>query len=123
MAYRDAAGIQPGSAIFNTTAPALIATNPVQEGSIKCWAAHGASSSLISTSLVKITARATAPIATASGTGTMTPNPNNSTVTRVSSPTLSASSTLSTTTGTGAASQVTGLGFVAGLAGIAAMVL
>jgi len=123
MAYRDAAGTQPGSAIFNTTAPALIATNPVQEGSIKCWAAHGASSSLISTSLATITARGTAPIATVSGTGAVTLSPSNATVTRVSSATLSASSTLSTSTGTGAASQVTGLGFMAGLAGIAAMVL
>ncbi|KAF2252971.1 hypothetical protein BU26DRAFT_515365 [Trematosphaeria pertusa] len=36
QAYKDAAGTQKGSAEFTFASPALISTNPVQEGSILC---------------------------------------------------------------------------------------
>lgn len=36
QAFRDTSGSQPGSAIFTYANPALIATNPVQEKSIRC---------------------------------------------------------------------------------------
>ncbi|KAF1959148.1 hypothetical protein CC80DRAFT_502215 [Byssothecium circinans] len=38
QAYKDAAGQEKGSAQFNQSTPALISTNPVQIGSIKCAA-------------------------------------------------------------------------------------
>lgn len=41
-AYKDAEGTQPGSAEFTSDKPALIATNPVQEGSILCVGGSGA---------------------------------------------------------------------------------
>ncbi len=36
QAFKDAAGTQLGSALFSYASPALIATNPVEEGSIRC---------------------------------------------------------------------------------------
>ncbi|TVY39508.1 hypothetical protein LSUB1_G005469, partial [Lachnellula subtilissima] len=36
-AYKDAAGVQPGSAPFNATEPALLSTNLVDVSSVLCY--------------------------------------------------------------------------------------
>ncbi|ORY08192.1 hypothetical protein BCR34DRAFT_570044 [Clohesyomyces aquaticus] len=98
-AYKDAAGTDPGSAFFNSTTDALIATNPVQEGSIRCNSnANGGGVSLSSRS----TTLSTAAVSVVASTGTALPIPTgNATISGTRVPTV----TPSGTTGAGAPNQ------------------
>lgn len=80
QAFADAEGTQKGSAEFTIDDPALIATNPVQEGSIQCSAGDGEGDSEGSTTLGTVTASAT-------GTGSGSSPTGNATVTVSQTPT------------------------------------
>ncbi|KAF2682394.1 hypothetical protein K458DRAFT_488648 [Lentithecium fluviatile CBS 122367] len=91
QAFKDAEGKDPGSAKFTQAKPALIATNPVQEGSIKCILVDGSgSSSGVTTSTTLITATGTG---TGTGTGIPAPTGGNSTVSVTGTPTQPGSPT------------------------------
>ncbi|KAF2281332.1 uncharacterized protein EI97DRAFT_497951 [Westerdykella ornata] len=64
--FKDAAGQVPGSAKFTFASPALIATNPVQEGSIRCDV--GAAPASSSTGETQSVTTVVSPV-TATGTG------------------------------------------------------
>ncbi|KAF2467500.1 uncharacterized protein BDR25DRAFT_395261 [Lindgomyces ingoldianus] len=85
LAYKDAEGTDRGSAVFTFATPALISTNPVQEGSIRCNSTGGPenkanSSTTMSTLSTAVASTGTAlPISTGNvtvPTGTRTPTPS-----------------------------------------------
>lgn len=122
QAFKDAEGKDPGSAKFTAAKPALIATNPVQEGSILCTIGGGSSNDTTTVTTL-ITAKPSA------GTGSPAPTGGNSTISATNSPTQpsSPSNTASNTSpGTpqesGSAGQV-GLSIGALAVGVAALVL
>ncbi|KAF2498949.1 hypothetical protein BU16DRAFT_558988 [Lophium mytilinum] len=133
-AFKDAAGTGSGSALFNSTSPALIATNPVQVGSVLCVStAATASGSLVPKSLGNATTptgfvSSAFPIGTGVPSGLSTGVRNGTvTATLTRTPTVTKSGPTGTQSGsdvtsTGGAAVAT-LGFAAGLVGVVAMVL
>ncbi|KAF2806099.1 uncharacterized protein BDZ99DRAFT_501614 [Mytilinidion resinicola] len=133
-AYKDAAGTSSGSAPFNSTSPALIATNPVQVGSVLCVndGVHASSSGLVPKSV----GNATTPTGFVSsgkliGTGVpsgLSTGVRNGTVTATMTrtPTVTKGGPTGTQTAsgtsTGGAAMAT-VGLAAGLVGVVAMVL
>ncbi|KAF2792246.1 hypothetical protein K505DRAFT_326318 [Melanomma pulvis-pyrius CBS 109.77] len=107
QAFKDAEGKEPGSAIFNSTSPALIATNPVQEGSILCKSseAPNGNGTVSITSIITVLPSGAPPAS--SGTAIPTPSGNSTVPSVTGGPSVAPSST---TTGapapTGAAAQM-----------------
>jgi len=90
QAFKDAEGKNPGSAVFTFKKPALIATNPVQEGSISCSLTDGDNADDSTTITTLLTAGPT-------GTGSPTQSGGNSTVGPTGTPTQPSSPSGSST--------------------------
>lgn len=81
QAFKDAEGKVPGSAKFTSSKPALIATNPVQEGSVKCDVVGGSSPNSTDTTITTLIT------ATPTGTGSPAPTGGNNTISTTGTPT------------------------------------
>ncbi|KAF2733221.1 hypothetical protein EJ04DRAFT_275409 [Polyplosphaeria fusca] len=129
QAYKDAAGTQLGSARFTQAEPALISTNPVQEGSIRCDSnsttiGQGNGTTVTSVTLVTLPLSTGTAVSSAVSSGSAVPTGANSTtaVSATGTPTQPAAPTGATDT-PGAAARVGGASFVVVAAGLAAMLL